>query len=107
MPSRVLVLHGPNLNLLLDLPALDDDLHERAERLNLDLHFFQANSEGALVDAVHAERTRVSGIIVNAARLAPTAEVLAEALQLVKRPAVEVVLDAAAKGRSALKGAVL
>jgi 3-dehydroquinate dehydratase II len=107
VPSRVLLLHGPNLNLLLDLPSLDAELEEQAERLGVDLHVFQANSEGALVDAVHAERTRVSGIIVNAARLAPTAEVLAEAISLVKRPAVEVVLDAGAKSRSALKGVVL
>ncbi len=107
MPSRVLLLHGPNLNLLLDLPELDAKLEERAEELGIDLKTFQANSEGALVDALHAERTRISGVIVNAAKLAPSAEVLAEALSLVKRPAIEVVLDPAAKSRSALKGVVL
>lgn len=107
MPPRVLVLHGPNLNLLLDLADVDRRLEERAKKLGLDLRTFQANSEGALVDALHAERTRVSGIIVNAAKLAPSAEVLAEALALVKRPAVEVVSEASARARSALKKAVI
>jgi 3-dehydroquinate dehydratase-2 len=106
VPSRVLVLHGPNLNLLFDLAELDAQLEEHAERLGLDLKTFHSNSEGALVDALHAERTRVSGIIVNAARLAPVAEVLAEALELVKRPAIEVVTEPNQKARSALKGAV-
>jgi len=107
VPSRVLLLHGPNLNLLIDLPALDADLEERAEALGIDLKTFQANSEGALVDALHAERTKIAGVIVNAAKLSATAEVLAEALSLVKRPAIEVVLDAGAKSKSALKGVVL
>lgn len=107
MPSRVLLLHGPNLNLVLDLPALDAELEARAEELGIELHVFQANSEGALVDALHAERTRVSAIIVNAAKLAPSADILAEAIALVKRPAVEVVTDTASKSRSVLKAVVV
>ncbi|MBK7862020.1 MAG: type II 3-dehydroquinate dehydratase [Archangiaceae bacterium] len=107
MPSRVLLLHGPNLNLLFDLAELDAELEQRARKLGIDLKTFQANSEGALVDALHAERTKVSGVIVNAAKLAPTAAVLAEALLLVKRPAIEVVTDKKSKARSALEGAVL
>jgi 3-dehydroquinate dehydratase-2 len=106
MPARVLVLHGPNLNLLVDLEDIDAQLDDRARELGLDLKSFQANAEGPLVDALQAERTKVSGIIVNAARLAPTADVLAEALTLVRRPTIEVLLDAGFKARSALKGAV-
>src|SRR4051812_39172807 len=99
MPSRVLLLHGPKPKPSLDLAELDAELEARAEKLGLDLKTFQANSEGALVDALHAERTRVSGVIINAARLAPHAEVLAEAVALVKRPTVEVVTDPALKSR--------
>lgn len=107
MPPRVLVLHGPNLSLVTDLAALDLKLEKKAQAAGLDLKTFQANSEGSLVDALTAERTRVAGIIVNAARLAPTAEVLAEAIALVKRPTIEVIVDASLKNRSALKGVVL
>src|SRR5437868_1529135 len=99
MPPRVLVLHGPNLNLQLDLEALDRELEARGRKAGLDLKTFQANSEGALVDALHAERTRISGVIVNAAKLAPVAVVLAEALALVKRPAIEVLLEAGGRSR--------
>lgn len=107
MPSRVLLLHGPNLNLLLDLPELDAMLEESAEKLGIELTTFQANSEGALIDALHAERTRISGVIVNAGRLAPTAEILAEAIELVKRPCIEVITDGSLKARSVLKRVVL
>jgi 3-dehydroquinate dehydratase II len=107
MPAKVLVLHGPNLNLVTDLARLDARLEAKAAEAGLELKTFQANSEGALVDALHADRNRVSAVVVNAGRLAPAAEVLAEAIELVKRPTVEVVTDAAVKGRSALKGVVL
>jgi 3-dehydroquinate dehydratase-2 len=107
MPARILVLHGPNLNLITDLADIDAQLDRKGLQGALDLKSFQANSEGALVDALHAERTKVTGIIVNAGRLAPSADVLAEALLLVKRPTVEVLFDQALKSRSALKPAVL
>jgi 3-dehydroquinate dehydratase-2 len=107
MPARILVLHGPNLNLITDLADIDAQLDRKGLKGALDLKSFQANSEGALVDALHAERTKVTGIIVNAGKLAPSADVLAEALLLVKRPTVEVLFDQALKSRSVLKPAVL
>jgi 3-dehydroquinate dehydratase-2 len=107
MAARVLVLHGPNLNLSTELEQLDVELTRRAMELGFELKIVQANSEGALVDALHLEREKISGVVVNAARLAPIAEVLAEAIMLVKKPSVEVLFDPAMKVRSALRGVVL
>jgi 3-dehydroquinate dehydratase-2 len=106
MASRILVLHGPNLNLLVDLEDIDGQLEKRGKQMNLEVKSFQANSEGTLVDALHAERTKLSGIIVNAARLAPNAVVLAEAIGLVGRPCIEVLFDLRDAKTSALKPAV-
>jgi 3-dehydroquinate dehydratase-2 len=107
MPARILVLHGPNLNLITDLADIDAQLDRKGLKGALDIKSFQANSEGALIDALHAERTKVTGIIVNAGKLAPSADVLAEALTLVKRPTVEVLFEQSLKSRSALKPVVL
>src|SRR5690348_16782228 len=106
MASRILVLHGPNLNLLVDLDDIDAQLEKRGEQMDLEVKSFQANSEGALVDALYAERTKVSGVIVNAARLAPNATILAEAIGLVARPTIEVLFDLRDAKTSALKPAV-
>jgi 3-dehydroquinate dehydratase-2 len=107
MPARVLVLHGPNLNLRADLADIDAQLDKKARGLGLDLKTFQSNALGALIDALHAERTKVSGIIVNLGRLAPMADTLAEAIELVARPTVEVLFESGLKSRSALKSVVL
>jgi 3-dehydroquinate dehydratase II len=107
MAPRVLVLHGPNLNLIADLQEIDERLDARSHNLGVEVKTFQANSEGSLVDALHAERTKVSGIIINAGKLAPHAEVLAETVALLKRPTFEVLFEGAMKQKSALKGVVL
>lgn len=64
MPPRVLVVHGPNLNLLgvrepaiygtTTLAQLDRELIELGARLGLEVETFQANGEGALIDRIHA-----------------------------------------------------
>ncbi len=109
MPSRILVLHGPNLNLLegeRSLEAIDARLQARAVALGVQVKCFQSNWEGALLDQLAAERHWFEAVIVNPASLAPNAAALAEALALLKRPAVEVLLDQAKTGRSALKSVV-
>ena len=75
---RILVLHGPNLNLLgeregdekgrslADLNAL---ISQRAAQLGLEVKILQSNHEGVLVDTLHAERKWAEGIIINPAAL--------------------------------------
>jgi 3-dehydroquinate dehydratase-2 len=110
MPARrILVLHGPNLNLLAgarSVEAIDAALSARAVALGVELKTVQSNWEGALLDALAAERHWFEAIIVNPAALAPTAVALAEAIKLLERPAIEVQLDDAKKTKSALKDVV-
>jgi 3-dehydroquinate dehydratase II len=109
---RILVLHGPNLNLLTgarSIEAIDAALAALAARavaLGVELKTLQSNWEGALLDALAAERHWFEAVIVNPAGLAPTAVGLAEAIKLLGKPAIEVQLDDAKKGKSALKGVV-
>lgn len=110
MPARrILVLHGPNLNLLVgsrSVEAIDAQLQARATALGVELKSFQSNWEGALLDTLAAQRHWFDGLIVNPASLAPSAVALAEAIELLGKPAIEVQLDDAKKGKSALRDVV-
>ena len=96
--TRVLVLEGPNLNLLGSRePTIYghdtlDDIHAeivvRADELDLDVDFFQSNHEGALIDRLHRRDFDVA--IVNAGGLTHTSVSLRDALLGVERPFWEV-----------------
>lgn len=106
---RILVLHGPNLNLLhgaRSLEAIDAALFARAVALGVELKTVQSNWEGGLLDTLAAEREWFEALIVNPAALAPSAVALAEAISFLRKPAIEVQLDEVKKGKSALKGVV-
>lgn len=99
--TRVLVLEGPNLNLLgtrepeiygyETLDEIHDGLRRRARELGLDIAFFQSNHEGALIDRLHVRDFEVA--IVNAGGLTHTSVSLRDALSAVQRPFVEVHLS--------------
>jgi len=99
--TRVLVLQGPNLNLLGSRePEIYghetlDQLHERirahAARLDLELDTFQSNHEGALIDRLHVKDYDIA--IVNAGGLTHTSVALRDALLSVQRPFIEVHLS--------------
>ena len=102
MPS-ILILNGPNLNLLgtrqpevygrttlADIRALCET---EAALLDLGMEFAQSNHEGALVDMIHAERTRHAGIILNAGAYTHTSVALMDAISSVALPVVEVHLS--------------
>jgi len=96
---RVLLLNGPNLNLLglrepglygaQTLAAIEADLNRQAEALGVDLACFQSNHEGALVDRIHAARGEVDGILINAGAYTHTSIALRDALLGVAIPYVE------------------
>jgi 3-dehydroquinate dehydratase-2 len=97
---RIAVLNGPNLNLLgTREPALYghetlDDLERRLRQvgkdLRVDLEFAQHNSEGELIERVHAMRGRVQGALVNAGAYSHTSLALRDALAGIALPFVEV-----------------
>jgi 3-dehydroquinate dehydratase-2 len=99
--TQVLVLEGPNLNLVgTREPEIYgretlDEIHERirarANELGLDVAFFQSNHEGFLIDRLHARDFDVA--IVNAGGLTHTSVALRDALLAIQRPFVEVHLS--------------
>ncbi len=102
--SQVLVLNGPNLNLLgsrepekygkLTLVDIEHSLTRQAETLGLSVSFFQSNSEGALVDRVHQARAEDTGIaIINPAGYTHTSVALRDAFLGVALPLIEVHLS--------------
>jgi 3-dehydroquinate dehydratase-2 len=99
--TRVLVLQGPNLNLVgtrepeiyghETLEEIHEGIAERAVELGLDVEFFQSNHEGALIDRLH--QRDFDAAIVNAGGLTHTSIALRDALLAVQRPFVEVHLS--------------
>jgi 3-dehydroquinate dehydratase-2 len=100
---RVLVLNGPNLNLLgerepavygsASLAGIDDSLRALAVELGIELDFFQSNHEGALVDAVQAARKSADAILINPGAFTHTSVALRDAFLAVGLPFVEVHLS--------------
>ena len=100
---HILVLHGPNLNLLGireprlygndSLGMIDERLVARAAQQDVTLSCFQSNHEGALVDRIQAARTEADGIIVNAGAYTHTSIALRDALLSTAIPFVEVHLS--------------
>ena len=102
--ARLLVLNGPNLNLLgtrepqhygsVTLDDINVALARRAEAADVDLETFQSNHEGALVERIHAARQQeVRYIIINPAAWTHTSVAIRDALAAVAIPFVEVHLS--------------
>lgn len=100
---RVLLLNGPNLNLLglrepglygaTTLEAIEAALRNEAAGLGVELDCFQSNHEGALVDRIHAARGQMDGILINAGAYTHTSIALRDALLAVAIPFVELHLS--------------
>ena len=101
---NILVLHGPNLNLLgtrepehygkNTLEEIDSQLIERAKQAGAKLTSFQSNAEDSLVDRIQQARTeRVDFIIINPAAFTHTSVAIRDALAAVKIPFIEVHLS--------------
>jgi len=100
---RVLVVHGPNLNLVgvreptiygaVTLAEIDRRLHTVAAELGLTVDTFQSNSEGALVDRIQAARGTAAAIVINAGAYTHTSVAIRDALLATDLPVVEVHLS--------------
>lgn len=97
---KILVINGPNLNMLgirepdiygsatySDLCSLISD---NAERLGVEVEFFQSNHEGALVDKIQESYKKIDGIVINPGAYTHTSVALLDALKSVGIPTVEV-----------------
>lgn len=102
-PTNILVLHGPNLNLLgrrepeiygrVTLDEINSRLVEAGAKLNCKIIAMQSNHEGVLVDAIHDAFGKHQGIIINAGAYTHTSVALRDALAGVAIPVVEVHLS--------------
>lgn len=100
MRAQVLVVHGPNLNLLGErepalygygtLEELDERLVREGERLGLEVRTFQSNHEGALIDAIHEARRWMDALLINAGAYTHTSYALRDAIAAVGARAFEV-----------------
>lgn len=101
--ARILVLHGPNLNLLGDrepqlygdtsLEEINQMLRREAGELDIELRIEQSNHEGEMIDIIQRERSWAQAIVINPAGYTHTSVALADALRAVRLPAVEVHLS--------------
>ncbi|MBN1231390.1 MAG: type II 3-dehydroquinate dehydratase [Anaerolineales bacterium] len=101
--KKVLVLHGPNLNLLgkrepsiygnNTLEEINQKLIEAGKTLRLEIITFQSNSEGGLIDALQAARLDCSGVLLNPGGYTHTSVALRDTVSAIQIPVIEVHLS--------------
>lgn len=98
--KKILVLHGPNINLTgirepdtygrVTLEDINHEIRAYANSLELDCDIFQSNHEGALIDKIHEALDGYDGIVINAGAYTHYSYAIRDAISSVKKPCVEV-----------------
>ena len=99
MKHKIIVINGPNLNLLgerekekygsISLVDIEKNCLEQAKNIDLEVSFFQSNIEGEIVNIIQESRKKYSGIIINAAGYTHTSVSILDALSVLKIPIIE------------------
>ena len=100
MTRKILVINGPNLNLLGErepgvygegsFEQLNLDILETAKKLGLKCEVFQSNHEGEIIDKLHNCRTNCSGVVINAGAYTHYSYAIRDAISAIKIPCIEV-----------------
>lgn len=100
---KILVINGPNLDLLGErepsvygsesLRSINDELSAKAAEMGCEIDFFQSNSEGGIIDELHAARLKYDGVILNAGAYTHYSYAIRDAIAAIKIPVVEVHLS--------------
>ena len=99
MSNNILIINGPNLNLLgereqsqygsITFDELKKDCLKKSKELNINLNFTQSNIEGEIVSLIQEARNNYDGIIINAAGFTHTSVAIRDALSIFKKPIIE------------------
>ena len=99
MNNKIIIINGPNLNLLgereqsqygnITFSSLKEKCVEKANELKIYLEFFQSNIEGEIVNQIQEARKNFDGIIINAAGFTHTSVAIRDALNIFKKPIIE------------------
>jgi 3-dehydroquinate dehydratase-2 len=99
MSNNIIIINGPNLNLLgereqsqygsITFEQLKQNCLIKAEELNINLNFFQSNIEGEMVTIIQEAKSKFDGIIINAAGFTHTSVAIRDALDIYKKPIIE------------------
>ena len=99
MNNKIIIINGPNLNLLgereqsqygsISYDKLKENCHQNQKNLGLEVEFAQSNIEGELVNIIQESRNKYDGIIINAAAFTHTSVAIRDALDVFKKPIIE------------------
>ncbi len=99
MNNKIIIINGPNLNLLgereqsqygsVTFDELKDICLKKSKELGLEVNFSQSNIEGELVNIIQESRNKFDGIIINAAAFTHTSVAIRDALDIFKKPIIE------------------
>ena len=99
MNNKIIIINGPNLNLLgereqsqygTDFEKIKETCLKKSQELGLDIEFVQSNVEGELVNIIQDSRKKFDGIIINAAAFTHTSIAIRDALNIFKKPIIEI-----------------
>ena len=103
MNNKIIIINGPNLNLLGEreqsqygsttIDQLKENCFKKAQEIGLDVEFAQSNVEGELVNIIQDARKKFDGMIINAAAFTHTSVAIRDALDLFKKPIIELHLS--------------